>query len=60
MGYIRGPIEGYISPYFNYYPTVTEGGAVPSKEGLGFGGLGVWGVQGLGVSGFRGLGVVGV
>ena len=24
--YIRGPIKGYISPYYTYYPTVTEGG----------------------------------
>ena len=22
----RGPIKGYIHPYYNYYPTVTEGG----------------------------------
>ena len=26
--YIRGPIKGYIEPYYTYYPTVTEGGAV--------------------------------
>ena len=24
--YIRGPIKGYIYPYYNYCPTVTEGG----------------------------------
>ena len=22
---IRGPIKGYIEPYYKYYPTVTEG-----------------------------------
>ena len=27
--YIRGPIKGYISPYYTYYATVTERGAVP-------------------------------
>ena len=24
--YTRGPIKGYIEPYYNYFPTVTEGG----------------------------------
>ena len=24
--YIRGPIKGYIQPYYIYYPTVTRGG----------------------------------
>ena len=28
--YIRGPIKGYIEPYYNYCPTVSEGGAVPN------------------------------
>ena len=27
--YIRGPIKGYIYPYYNYYPTVTEGVQYP-------------------------------
>ena len=27
--HIRGPIKGYIYPYYNYYPTVTEGGQYP-------------------------------
>ena len=27
--YIRGPIKGYIEPYYNYYPAVTEGGQYP-------------------------------
>ena len=30
--YILGPIKGYIEPYYNYYPTVTEGGAVPNSK----------------------------
>ena len=28
--YIRGPIKGYIYPYYNYYPTVSEGGQYPT------------------------------
>ena len=31
--YIRGPIKGYIKPYYNHYPSVTEGGQYPR---LGF------------------------
>ena len=27
--YSRGPIKDYVHPYYIYYPTVTEGGAVP-------------------------------
>ena len=38
--YIRGPIKGYIEPYYAYYPTVTEVGAVPNlysrKKILGY------------------------
>ena len=39
--YIRGPIKGYISPYYIYYPTVTEGGQYPrfGDQGLEFRGL---------------------
>ena len=29
---VRGPSKGYIQPYYNYYPTVSEGG---STQGLG-------------------------
>ena len=32
--YIRGPIKGYIQPYDNYYPTVTEGGQYPRVLGF--------------------------
>ena len=27
--YIRGPIKGYIEPYYIHYPTITEGGQYP-------------------------------
>ena len=30
--YIRGPIKGYIQSYYNYYPTVTEGGQYPNNS----------------------------
>ena len=35
--YIRGFFKGYIYPYYNYYPTVSEGGAVPKVFSLGVG-----------------------
>ena len=28
--YIRGPIKGYISPYYGYYPTVSVWGQYPT------------------------------
>ena len=28
--YIKGPIKGYIYPYYYYYPTVTEWGQDPT------------------------------
>ena len=31
--HIRGPIKGYIKPYYNYYPTVTEGVQYPTDSG---------------------------
>ena len=30
---VRGPIKGYIQPYYTYYPTVTEGGQYPADSG---------------------------
>ena len=34
--YIRGPIKGYIQPFYIHYPAVTEGGG-GSTQGLGLG-----------------------
>ena len=28
--YVRGPIKGYMYPYYNHYPTVTGGGQYPT------------------------------
>ena len=48
--YTRGSIKGYIYPYYNNYPIVTEGGQYRrlgfrvkglGSRGLGFKGLGV-------------------
>ena len=33
--YIRGPIKGYIKPYYIYCPTVTEGGQYPNHNSTG-------------------------
>ena len=33
--YIRGPLKGYISPYYKYFPTVTEGGQYPRFRAQG-------------------------
>ena len=30
--FFRDPIKGYIKPYYNYYPTVTEGGQYPNLD----------------------------
>ena len=37
--YIRGPIKGHILPYYDYYPTVSEGGG--STQGSGY----LWGYK---------------
>ena len=56
--YVRGPIKGYISPYYSYYPAVTEWGQYPS---LGLSprndGRLTFCVLGLQVLGFMGLGI---
>ena len=39
--YIRGPIKGYIKPYYIHYPTVTGWGQYPKLRHFRLEGLGL-------------------